>query len=336
MLGKYSGKAKDILSLENGNVKLVFRDSISAFDGEKLDELKRKGEINCKISAQLFDILNNYGLETHYISKISDTELLCKHVDIIPVEVVCRNISAGSFCRRYGVERGIIFNSPLIEFFLKDDELHDPLVAKDVAVKLNWLSETEAELMEVITLAVNHILYEIFDLLSLRLVDFKLEFGRTKNGHLVIADEISADTMRLWEKETGEIKDKDRYRQNLGNVIENYADILNRLEKIQTLPELDFNTNVLVNIELKDSVLDPAGEVTFRSLVRQGYDSVELVRLGKNVKINLKQLPSFELLKIIEEISKKILSNPLIENFKINFMFKSNLEHEGINKIQQR
>ena len=319
MLVVYSGKAKDVTLLEDNNVRITFRDSISAFDGVKKEELNEKGQTNCRTSAILFEILNRYGFSTHYLSQLNDTEIICKKVEIKPVEVVCRNITAGSFCKRYGVDKGIEFDFPIIEFFLKDDELHDPLVAKEIAIQLGWITKEESIFMESITRAVNQVLSEIFEIISLKLVDFKLEFGVTDNGELVIADEISADTMRLWEIETGEIKDKDRYRKDLGGVIDHYKDILQRLEKIESLPEIPIKSTAEVTIELKKSVLDPAGEVTLRSLKRKGYSGIEEVRIGKSAKILFSLTPSPNLRNIIKEISESILSNPLIENYQIDF-----------------
>lgn len=326
----YSGKAKDVIVLNDGEVQINFRDSISAFDGVKKEELAEKGITNCLTSVKLFEILNDYGFNTHFISKINDSQLLCKRVTILPVEVVCRNISAGSFCKRYGFEEGIKFKQPLIEFFVKDDEHHDPLITESVAVQMKLITKDEAILLEAITRAVNEILLKIFDLISLQLVDFKLEFGRTTEGHLLLADEISADTMRLWEKKTGEKKDKDRYRQDLGDVIVHYKDILERLNSIQKLPEYKPLSTVHVIIKLRKSVLDPAGEVIFRSLSRKGFKRIESVRLGKSAEIVFNAVPSSDLQSKIEEISEQILSNPLIEDFDLKIQHhseKSEKEH---------
>jgi len=323
VLAGYSGKAKNIEFIEDEKVKIIFRDSISAFDGVKLDELDNKGVINCKISTRLFQILHEYGLETHFISSSKDDEMICERVEIIPVETVCRNKTAGSFCRRYGVDQGIKFESPIIEYFLKNDDLHDPLVNKEVAVNMEWMNSEEAMLMKVITRAVNHILKEVFDLINLDLIDFKLEFGRNKDGCLLIADEISADTMRLWEKKTGEIKDKDRYRKDLGEVIHHYEDILTRLNTINNLPNIETQTEAYVNINLKNSVLDPAGAVTQRVLIRNQHETIETTRLGKNAKLIFSEFPSFSLFKEIKGISSEILSNPLIEDFEIELKYHS-------------
>ncbi len=319
----YSGKAKDVKVLNDKEVQISFRDSISAFDGIKKEELPDKGITSCLTSVKLFEILDGYGFATHYISKIDETQMLCKKVTILPVEVVCRNISAGSFCRRYGYEEGIRFEKPLIEFFVKDDEHHDPLITESVAVQMKLVTENEAILMEAITRAVNEVLIKIFDLISLQLVDFKLEFGKTTAGQLLLADEISADTMRLWEKKTGEKKDKDRYRQDLGDVIVHYKDILARLNAIQKIPKYMPLSTVQVIIRLRKSVLDPAGEVIFRSLSRKGFNSVESTRLGKSAEIVFNAVPSSELQSEIEEISAKILSNPLIEDFEFKIQHHS-------------
>jgi len=320
----YSGKAKDVIEIDEDNVKIVFRDSISAFDGIKKEELPNKGKCNCLISIKIFEILKEYGFETHYLKKLSDTEILCQRVKILPVEVVCRNFSAGSFCRRYGFEKGREFREPVIEFFIKDDDLHDPLITKDVAVNIGLIEKKEAILMEAITRAVNETLKEVFNSLNITLVDFKLEFGKTADGRILIADEISADTMRLWEKDTGEIKDKDRYRQDLGDVIFHYEDVQKRLEKLKTLPVLGLASSIQVIVKLKDSVLDPAGEVLLRTLRRKGYEHVQNARLGKSIFLSFSEVPSSNLQKQIENVSKNILSNPLIENFTFEISFENN------------
>ena len=322
-LEKYSGKAKDIILLENEQVKVIYRNSISAFDGVKTEELEDKGKVNCLTSSKIFEILNNYGFSTHYMSKINENEHLCKHVRILPVEVVCRNISAGSFCRRYGFDEGIEFDTPIIEFFVKDDEYHDPLITESAAIQMKLISQEDATLMEAITRSVNEVLLKVFESISLKLVDFKLEFGKTKDGELLIADEISADTMRLWEMKTGEKKDKDRYRQDLGDVIAHYKDILQRLETIENIPKFYPASTSQIVIRLRKSVLDPAGEVTYRSLMRKGYDNIETVRLGKSAEILFSEVPSSKLQGKLEEISEKILSNPLIEDFSISIRHKN-------------
>ncbi len=321
LVTKYSGKAKDVIVREDGKVELIFRDSITAFDGKKTDKLEGKGRANCKTTVLLFELLEKNGIPTHYISKLSETSLICDYVNILPVEVVCRNITAGSFCRRYGIKEGEHFPEPLIEFFYKDDELHDPLVNKEASIKLGWVNKKQAMLMEAITRATNKILIELFNKISLQLVDFKLEFGITNDGRLVLADEISADSMRLWEKETGEIKDKDRYRKNLGDVIKHYDEINNRLSEIKPFI-LDLKTKIVVSITLKSSVLDPAGEVTHRALKRLGYENLELVRLGKCALLEFTEVPSDNLVKKTEKICKEILSNPLIEDFEMEVVFE--------------
>jgi phosphoribosylaminoimidazole-succinocarboxamide synthase len=208
-----------------------------------------------------------------------------------------------------------------VEFFLKEDKLHDPLVTEEIAILMNWLTPEDAIIMKSVTLAVNHILRTVFRVLSLELVDFKLEFGRNHESKVIIADEISADTMRLWEIKTGEIKDKDRYRKDMGDVILHYQDILSRLMSIKDLPELDHNTKVNVKISLKESVLDPAGAVTLRSLQRNEYEDVKTVRLGKNASIDYSKVPSDSLFEKTKEISQKILSNPLIEQSEITMNY---------------
>ena len=318
----YSGKAKDVQIYTNNKVKLIFRDSISAFDGEKKDILQGKGEANCRMSAKLFEILNEYGIHTHYHSMLDNKTLICEKVEIIPVEVVCRNVTDGSFCRRYGVAKGLELLPPVIEFFYKDDALHDPLVTQEVAIQLEWMTKNEAMLMKAVTRAVNNILVELFDKISLQLVDFKLEFGRTHDGRIIVADEISGDSMRLWDKKTGEIKDKDRYRKNMGDVIQHYNDVYDKLSKLSKLPELSLSTKAQVIVKLKQTVLDPAGEVTLRSLNRMNYQGIDNVRLGKHVFVNCLTAPSSELLKDLSDMCEKLFSNPLVEDYFIDFWFE--------------
>ncbi|MCK5141398.1 MAG: phosphoribosylaminoimidazolesuccinocarboxamide synthase, partial [Candidatus Heimdallarchaeota archaeon] len=256
----YSGKAKDVVVLNDEEVQIIFRDSISAFDGVKKEELAEKGIINCLTSVKLFEILDEYGFSTHFISKISDSKLLCKNVTILPVEVVCRNISAGSFCRRYGFEEGIKFEQPLIEFFVKDDEHHDPLITESVAVQMKLITENEAILMEAITRAVNEVLIKIFDLISLQLVDFKLEFGKDPQDSILLADEISGDTIRVWD-EKSESLDKDLFRTSTGDVNEAYTQLLQRLQKTKAEDINALEEMILVTIMPKDGIKNPQGEV---------------------------------------------------------------------------
>lgn len=225
----YKGKAKNVYELDENTVVLEFRDEISAFDGKKRDVLISKGSINARISSIFFEILNNRGIPTHYIRFEEPNRIIAKRLKMIPLEVICRNIATGSLVKRYPFENGQVLKRPIVEFCLKDDRYHDPLLNEDVAYNLGISNETEMRIMREITLKVNDILKEFLDRRGIILVDFKLEFGKDSNGNIYVADEISPDTCRFWDKNTGEIMDKDRFRKDLGNVLEYYKEVLKRI-----------------------------------------------------------------------------------------------------------
>ncbi|MBR9870061.1 MAG: phosphoribosylaminoimidazolesuccinocarboxamide synthase [Gammaproteobacteria bacterium] len=225
----YAGKAKSVYRTDDPNrFVLVFRDDTSAFDGEKKEQLNRKGMVNNKFNAFVMEKLEAAGVPTHFEGLLSDTESLVKKLDMIPVECVVRNISAGSLCRRIGVEEGVELNPPTYELFLKDDALHDPMVNESLAVSFGWASEAELAQMKELTYKVNDVLKTLFDEAGMLLVDYKLEFGRSE-GKIVLGDEFSPDGCRIWDKETRKKMDKDRFRQGLGSVIETYEEVGRRL-----------------------------------------------------------------------------------------------------------
>ena len=225
----YEGKAKRVFLTDKENEYVVyFKDDATAFNGEKKEEIGEKGIINNKISSYIFEILNNSGVKTHYIKNLSDREMLVKKVDIVLLEVIVRNISAGSICKRLGFEEGIVFDAPIVEFSYKDDALGDPLVNDEHAIALKVATREEIEHLKAEALKINTILIDIFKKMNLKLVDFKIEFGRCEEG-IILADEISPDTCRLWDVNTNEKLDKDRFRKNLGNVIEGYKEVLSRI-----------------------------------------------------------------------------------------------------------
>ncbi|SHJ93774.1 phosphoribosylaminoimidazolesuccinocarboxamide synthase [Tepidibacter formicigenes] len=227
----YEGKAKKIFKTDNENEYMVyFKDDATAFNGIKKDEINQKGIINNKISSRVFELLESKGVKTHYIKNISDREMLVKVVDIVPLEVIVRNISAGSMCKRLGIDEGIEFEKPVFEFSYKNDELGDPLINDDHAMALKLATKEEIDYIKNQAYKINEILKEFFKKLDLKLVDFKLEFGKTPSGEIILADEVSPDTCRLWDINTNEKLDKDRFRRDLGNVIEGYKEVLNRME----------------------------------------------------------------------------------------------------------
>jgi phosphoribosylaminoimidazole-succinocarboxamide synthase len=225
----YAGKAKSVYRTDNPDrFVLEFRDDTSAFDGEKKEQLNRKGMVNNKFNAFIMEKLEAAGVPTHFEGLLSSTESLVKKLDMIPVECVVRNVSAGSLCRRLGVEEGQELNPPTYELFLKNDALHDPMVNESLAVSFGWAAADELEQMKVLTYRVNDVLKALFDAAGMLLVDYKLEFGRSE-GRIVLGDEFSPDGCRIWDKETRKKMDKDRFRQGLGEVIETYEEVGRRL-----------------------------------------------------------------------------------------------------------
>ena len=223
------GKAKSMYETDSESVLLMeFRDDASAFDGKKISALNNKGKVNNQFNAFILDLLAKQGIETHFIETISTHESLVKKLDMFPIECVVRNRATGSLCRRLGVEDGLILDPPLFEFFLKDDALGDPLINENHILSFKWASQSDIDEMKRLTFQVNEILRELFDKANLILVDYKLEFGKFE-GRVLLGDEFTPDGCRLWDKDTLEKLDKDRFRQDLGDVIESYQEVANRL-----------------------------------------------------------------------------------------------------------
>ena len=225
----YQGKAKSAYLTEDPDLLVLqFRDDTSAFDGEIIEQLSEKGAINNQFNAFIMTQLADAGIPTHFVERLSTTDALVKRLDMIPVECVVRNKAAGSLVRRLGVEEGLDFDPPLFELFLKNDALHDPMITEHHVEAFGWATREEMARMHELTLQTNSVLKSMFDQAGLQLVDFKLEFGRF-HGDIVLGDEFSPDGCRLWDKVTGEKKDKDRFRQKLGGVLEAYREVAERL-----------------------------------------------------------------------------------------------------------
>ncbi|PTI88027.1 phosphoribosylaminoimidazolesuccinocarboxamide synthase [Staphylococcus simulans] len=230
----YEGKAKRIFSTdEDGVLRVEYKDEVTAGNGAKKDHIDGKGRLNNKITSILFEHLKEKGIKSHFIKQMSETEQLVQSVEIIPLEVVVRNIAAGSITRRLGFEKGQKFETPLVEFFYKNDALNDPLVTDDHVRLLNIATTEEIAQLKEMVLGVNKALVELLDSINLRLIDFKVEFGRTKDGQILLADEISPDTCRIWEKDSDTNFDKDVYREDRGSIIETYQTFLNKLEDLK-------------------------------------------------------------------------------------------------------
>ncbi len=228
----YEGKAKQLFETDDPEIIWVeYLNQATALNGAKKDQISGKGELNNRITGIIFDFLRKKGIKNHFIKHLSANEQLIQSVEIIPLEVVVRNVAAGSFSKRLAVSEGTPLKAPIVEFYYKNDELDDPMVNEDHIQFLKLATTDELIQLRQMALAVDQALVGLFDSIDIQLIDFKLEFGRRKDGSLLLADEISPDTCRLWDKKTKEHLDKDIYRRDLGDIVPVYQEVLNRLEK---------------------------------------------------------------------------------------------------------
>ena len=226
----YEGKAKKVFATDDPEKVVVsYKDDATAFNGEKKGTIAGKGVINNKMTNHLMQRLEQAGVPTHYVEQLSDTDTVVKKVSIVPLEVIIRNVSAGSFAKRYGVEEGIVFDAPTVEFSYKNDDLGDPLLNDTHALALKLATKEEIQQIKDYAFRVNELLKGFMKEIGIDLVDFKLEFGRLSDGTIVLADEISPDTCRLWDEKTHEKLDKDRFRRDLGGVEDAYQEVMRRL-----------------------------------------------------------------------------------------------------------
>ena len=226
----YEGKAKKVYATDNQDEYIVeYKDDATAFNGVKKGTISGKGIINNKMTDMLMAMLAEKGVPNHFIKQLSDRETLVKKVEIVPLEVIVRNVSAGSFSKRYGVEEGIVFDEPVLEFSYKCDELNDPLINDSHILALKLATQEEIDRIKELALKVDQILIEYFKNINVDLIDYKLEFGRYKDGSIILADEISPDTCRFWDITTHEKLDKDRFRRDLGNVEDAYQEMMKRV-----------------------------------------------------------------------------------------------------------
>lgn len=322
----YTGKAKDIYETDDPDVlRAYFRDSATAFNAQKKGEISGKGKINATISAMLFQLCENNGIKTHFIKQISDNELLIKRVKIIPLEVIVRNIAAGSICKRLGIREGKILKEPIVEFSYKNDELGDPLLTR--AYIKNALEIADDQMLDHITkltLKANEIFKEFFLKVGVKVVDFKLEYGIDKNGEMLLADELSPDNYRFWDANTNEKLDKDRFRQDLGNVEGAYQEMLKRVkEGMQTItshrPQATNHKsfNVKVQVLPKNDILDPQGQAVEKTLVMLGYKNIKDLKVGKEIVFKFNSLSKENTEQEVKEMCEKLLANPVIEDYRI-------------------
>ena len=230
----YEGKAKRVFSTETVHqLRVEYKDEVTAGNGAKKDKMQGKGRLNNRITSIIFEYLNKHGLESHFIKQLSETEQLVKEVKIIPLEVVVRNIATGSITKRLGFEKGHVFDEPLVEFFYKNDNLNDPLITDDHVKLLHIANDEEIKTLKEMAKNINKVLIQLMNEMDLRLVDFKVEFGKTENGDILLADEISPDTCRIWDKYSDTNFDKDVYRNDTGSLIDTYQTFLDKLEELK-------------------------------------------------------------------------------------------------------
>lgn len=227
----YEGKAKQVYKTDKEDEYIIhYKDDATAGNGVKHDQFEGKGVLNNTISSIIFDMLEEAGIKTHMIEKINDRDIKVKKVEIFPLEVIIRNMTAGSFCKRLGFPEGVVLDKPIFELCYKNDDYGDPLINSDHAIALKLATREELAYIRDTTLKINELLKEFFLKLNLKLVDFKIEFGKTENGEILLADEISPDSCRLWDVDTNQKYDKDVFRQDIGDLIQTYKAVLARMQ----------------------------------------------------------------------------------------------------------
>ncbi|MBI3590745.1 MAG: phosphoribosylaminoimidazolesuccinocarboxamide synthase [Candidatus Melainabacteria bacterium] len=331
----YSGKAKDIFETDDSDVlRAYFRDSATAFNAQKKGEIHGKGKVNATISALLFTLVEKNGIKTHFIKQISDNELLVKRVQIIPLEVIVRNIAAGSLCKRLGIKEGKVLKTPIVEFSYKNDELGDPLLTRAyIKNALEIADDKTLDYITEVTLKANEIFKDFFLKNEIKVVDFKLEYGTDKDGNLLLADELSPDNFRFWDAKTNEKLDKDRFRQDLGNVEGAYQEILKRVKSgIQdsakpqhtstqahqhTSTSAHKHFNIKVQVLPKKDILDPQGQAVEKALISLGYKDVRDLKIGKEIVFKVSADSELKAKSQVKEMCEKLLANPVIEDYLI-------------------
>jgi phosphoribosylaminoimidazole-succinocarboxamide synthase len=298
----YEGKAKILYEgPEPGTLIQYFKDDATAFNAQKKGTINGKGVLNNRISEHIFTLLDHIGVPTHFIRRLNMREQLIRQVEIVPIEVVVRNVAAGSISKRLGIEEGTKLPRTIIEYYYKDDALGDPMISDEHIAAFGWASQEEMHDIADLAIRVNDFLCGLFAGVGIRLVDFKLEFGRIFDndyGRIILADEISPDGCRLWDMETNEKMDKDRFRRDLGGEVEAYQEVARRLGLVT----------------LKPGVLDPQGRAIHHALGSLGFDGVQDVRQGKLIELEVADDTDDA---TIDGMCRKLLANTVIENYRV-------------------
>ncbi len=305
------GKAKNVFATdEPGQVIHEFSDDATAFDGGKRGTIAGKGRANAQMSDTIFRYLEKRGIRTHHIKLLSENEILTWWLDMFKVELAVRNYAAGSLAKRLGYAERTRMKSPLVESYYKSEELGDPLLSREHIRELGLATDEQLDEMAAIALKVNDILVPYFETRGLVLADFKLEFG-LREGRIYMGGEFSPDICRLWDVETGEIMDEDRFRQDLGRVGETYAEVLRRVK------EEDLGLKVSIYVSPKKGVLDPAGQAALGALKSLGFGEVSDVRIGKYIRLRLEGIEAEKAGERVEEMCERLLANPIIEDYSV-------------------
>ncbi len=330
----YEGKAKILHRTEDPGVLLVeYKDDATALDGLKKGSIEKKGWYNAEISAFFFRYLASRGAKSHFIASAGERRHLVRAVEILPIEVVVRNVAAGSLSRRLGLEEGLELPFPLVEFYYKNDFLHDPFITRGHALALGLANEDDLDELERQALQINKLLKEVLTIAGIRLVDFKLEFGR-RDGGIVLADEISPDTCRFWDAGSGARLDKDRFRRDMGDEAWAYAEVYRRLSALNVSDSDDAlatgsaaadsqggaawrtTWQAAVEVRLKPGVLDPQGVAVSGALRANGFDGLDGVRVGKLIEVALTAASRAEAEVTLKEMCRRLLANPVIETYR--------------------
>ena len=334
----YEGKAKIIYETKDKDIVIQhFKDDATAFNNLKKAKVEGKGVLNNRISEYILNNLSQCGIKTHLIKRLNMREQLIKKVEIFPIEFIVRNIATGSLTKRLDISEGTILERPLLEYCYKKDELQDPLISKEHIYSFGWATKEEIEIIDKTTLRINDLLTGLFRGIGIKLVDFKIEYGKiwnkdTNQKEIILADEISPDTCRLWDVKTEKKLDKDRFRKDLGNVIQGYQEVARRLNIMPeetNISEVNFGKTTSIKfkknklkfsviVTLKKDVLDPQGKVVQNTLQSMGMDKLKSIRQGKYFEIELDNSNENEAKKKVEDMCQKLLANLIIEDYKVS------------------
>ena len=334
----YEGKAKIIYETKDKDIVIQhFKDDATAFNNLKKAKVEGKGVLNNRISEYILNNLSQCGIKTHLIKRLNMREQLIKKVEIFPIEFIVRNIATGSLTKRLDISEGTILERPLLEYCYKKDELQDPLISKEHIYSFGWATKEEIEIIDKTTLRINDLLTGLFRGIGIKLVDFKIEYGKiwnkdTNQKEIILADEISPDTCRLWDVKTEKKLDKDRFRKDLENVIQGYQEVARRLNIMPeetNISEVNFGKTTSIKfkknklkfsviVTLKKDVLDPQGKVVQNTLQSMGMDKLKSIRQGKYFEIELDNSNENEAKKKVEDMCQKLLANLIIEDYKVS------------------